>query len=187
TTDVPVDRIQPDPKPSEMEIEFILEAARGYLEVAPSRADVLAGFAGLRPLVGAGLQGETRTLSREHSILIEHGNLISIAGGKWTTYRRMAVDALGQASKRGLIPDSTSSTAGLQLDVDVELERAREAAEGSRGLNGSAVEHYARQAMQFEQARAADDILDRRLRIGVTDDRAADAIRAAVARMKIGP
>lgn len=187
TTDVPLDRVEPDPKPSEAEIEFILEAARGYLEVAPVRADVLASFAGLRPLVGAGPQGETRTLSREHSILIEHGNLISIAGGKWTTYRRMAVDALGQASKRGLIPNATSVTAELRLDVDAELERAREAAEDFRGPAGSAVEHYAQQAVRFEQARAAVDILDRRLRIGMTDDAVASTARAAIARTDISP
>lgn len=173
TTDISVDFAEPDPQPSEKEIEFILEAARGYLESAPSRTDVMASFAGLRPLISAGVSGETRTLSREHSILVEHRNLVSIAGGKWTTYRRMAEDTLDQAMKRGLLSELRCATSDLRLDVDPELERAASDGEAAFVAGLSATTRYSHLSKQFEQTRTADDFLKRRLRIGMTDFRAA--------------
>ncbi len=118
TTDVPVDGPAWDPKPSESEIEFILETARGYLSTPPSRADVLSAFAGLRPLFSPGAHGATKTISREHAIVIEHGNLLTVTGGKWTTYRRMALDALAQATRRGLLDERPCTTENLRLAID---------------------------------------------------------------------
>lgn len=180
TTEVAVDCVDTHPQTSEEEIEFILDEARGYLESAPGREAVLASFAGLRPLIGAGPRGETRTLSREHSILIEHGNLVSIAGGKWTTYRRMADDALGKAIERGLLVHVPCTTSGLRLDVDSALEFARSTAEAARTPDLSSVTHYAQQSVQFEQARTFEDILDRRLRIGMSDNAAAKQLRDVI-------
>ena len=142
TTDVPVDGPAWDPKPSESEIEFILETARGYLSTPPARADVLSAFAGLRPLFSPGAHGATKTISREHAIVIEHGNLLTVTGGKWTTYRRMALDALAQATRRGLLDERPCTTENLRLAIDPELETAHRAAEivgRARRCGGSAV------------------------------------------------
>jgi glycerol-3-phosphate dehydrogenase len=171
TTDVPVDGPSWDPRPSESEIEFILETARGYLSAPPSRSDVLAAFAGLRPLFSPGAHGATKTISREHAIVIEHGNLLTVTGGKWTTYRRMALDALGQATRRGLLDERPCSTESLRLSIDPMLETAHRAAESSaaRG-DAQGVQSYLRLAVEREQARRPEDLLARRLRVGLLQD-----------------
>jgi glycerol-3-phosphate dehydrogenase len=171
TTDVPVDGPAWDPKPSESEIEFILETARGYLSSPPTRADVLSAFAGLRPLFSPGAQGATKTISREHAIIIEHGNLLTVTGGKWTTYRRMALDALAQATRRGLLDARPCTTERLRLAIDPELESAHRAAESSaaRG-DAQGLQPYLRLAVEREQALRAEDLLARRLRVGLLRD-----------------
>jgi glycerol-3-phosphate dehydrogenase len=171
TTDVPVDGPAWDPKPSESEIEFILETARGYLDQPPSRGDVLSAFAGLRPLFSPGAHGATKTISREHAIVIEHGNLLTVTGGKWTTYRRMALDALAQATRRNLLDERPCTTERLRLAIDPALEDAHRAAETSaaRG-DAQGVRSYLRLAVEREQARRADDLLARRLRVGLLQD-----------------
>jgi glycerol-3-phosphate dehydrogenase len=171
TTDVPVDGPAWDPKPSESEIEFILETARAYLSTPPSRADVLSAFAGLRPLFSPGAHGATKTISREHAIVIEHGNLLTVTGGKWTTYRRMALDALAQATRRGLLDERPCTTEGLRLAIDPGLEAAHRAAEVSAAHGDAAgLQAYLRLAVEREQARRAEDLLARRLRVGLLQD-----------------
>jgi glycerol-3-phosphate dehydrogenase len=171
TTDVPVDGPAWDPKPSESEIEFILETARGYLSTPPSRADVLSAFAGLRPLFSPGAHGATKTISREHAIVIEHGNLLTVTGGKWTTYRRMALDALAQATRRGLLDERPCTTENLRLAIDPHLESAHRAAESSAARGDAAgLDAYLRLAVEREQARRAEDLLARRLRVGLLQD-----------------
>ncbi len=171
TTDVPVDGPAWDPKPSEAEIEFILETARGYLSTPPMRADVLSAFAGLRPLFSPGAHGATKTISREHAIVIEHGNLLTVTGGKGTTYRRMALDALAQATRRGLLDERPCRTETLRLAIDPILETAHRAAESSAARGDApGVQSYLRLAVEREQARRADDLLSRRLRVGLLQD-----------------
>ena len=101
TTDVAANGATWEPEASDAEVEFIVDTARGYLQAPPSAADVLATFAGLRPLFSPRAAKATKTISREHAIVIEHGNLITVIGGKWTTYRKMALDALDQAVRVG--------------------------------------------------------------------------------------
>jgi glycerol-3-phosphate dehydrogenase len=171
TTDVPVEGPAWDPKPSESEIEFILETARGYLSMPPSRDDVLAAFAGLRPLFSPHAHGATKTISREHAIVIEHGNLLTVTGGKWTTYRRMALDALGQATQRGLLDARPCTTEHLRLAIDPAIEAAHRAAEQSAARGDSTgLAAYLRLAVEREQARRTEDLLARRLRIGLLQD-----------------
>jgi glycerol-3-phosphate dehydrogenase len=182
TTDVPVEGPQWEPIPSAAEIEFILETARGYLATAPVRSDVLATFAGLRPLFAPHPEGATRTISREHEIVIEHGNFVTVTGGKWTTYRRMALDALEQAARIGLIDKRPCTTATLRLAVDPTLERAHQGAEQAAALGAAPhVLSYARLAHRYEQARSVDDVLLRRLRIGLLDEGALRALRPSLA------
>lgn len=171
TTDVPVDRPAWDPKPSDSEIEFILETARGYLSAAPTRADVLASFAGLRPLFSPHAHGSTKTISREHAIVIEHVNLLTVTGGKWTTYRRMALDALAQAARRGLLDERPCRTETLRLAIDPGLESAHQAAESSAARGDTlGISPYLRLAVEREQARRPEDLLARRLRVGLLHD-----------------
>lgn len=175
TTDVPADEAIWDPQPTPQEIDFIVETARGYLRDAIAPADITNTFAGLRPLVAKGTTGATKTLSREHSIIIEQDNLVTVTGGKWTTYRRMAVDALAQAVRRGLLPDAPANTESLHLDVDAGLEAAQAVAE-SAAADLPAVRLYRDLAFRHEQARSPQDLLCRRLRLGLVDRAAAERL-----------
>lgn len=103
TTDTPVDEIAAEPIPLEEEIDFILAHAARYLTKDPSRADVKSIFAGLRPLVKSSAK-KTAEISRDHSILISDAGLISIVGGKWTTYRKMAEDVVNTAAIHAQLP-----------------------------------------------------------------------------------
>src|SRR5262245_30040165 len=115
TTDTPINHVALDPIPLEAEIEFILSTARQYLEKAPTRSDVLSAFAGIRPLVGAGNGGNTATLSRDHTIHIDNSGLLTIAGGKWTTYRNMAEDGVDQAATLGRLDERPCVTKELHV------------------------------------------------------------------------
>lgn len=99
TTDTPVDDVSLEPRAQEDEIEFILKHAAQYLTKDPTRQDVQSVFAGLRPLVKArDEQGKkTASLSRDHTLMVNPSGLVTIAGGKWTTYRKMAEDVVDQA------------------------------------------------------------------------------------------
>jgi glycerol-3-phosphate dehydrogenase len=98
TTDTAVERVELEPAPMEEEIEFLITHAARYLTKDPTRKDVLSVFAGLRPLITAEDVMETAALSRDHSLSISRSGLVTIAGGKWTTYRKMAEDTVKQAA-----------------------------------------------------------------------------------------
>ncbi len=115
TTDTAVDAIQLEPRPMEEEIDFILTNAAQYLTKQPSRSDVLSVFAGLRPLVKVGDAKSTAALSRDHTILISNSGLLTIAGGKWTTYRKMAQDAVDQAETMAGFEERRCTTEHLQI------------------------------------------------------------------------
>ncbi len=99
TTDTPRPVHSLEPRALDEERNFVLEHARKYLTTDPTEADVLSIFAGLRPLVKAGGGGSTAALSRDHTIAVSSSGLITITGGKWTTYRQMAEDVVNQAEK----------------------------------------------------------------------------------------
>ena len=99
TTDTPVDAASVEPRALEEEIEFVLETAGRYLTRQPTRADVKAVFVGLRPLVKG--EGKTSALSRDHVIHVDTSGLLTITGGKWTTYRHMAEDCVDHAITLG--------------------------------------------------------------------------------------
>ncbi|MCA1802132.1 MAG: glycerol-3-phosphate dehydrogenase/oxidase, partial [Rhodothermaceae bacterium] len=98
TTDTPVDKPELEPIALEEEIEFVLKHATQYLTGNPTRKDVRSVFAGLRPLVKAEGASDTASLSRDHTLIISLTGLVTITGGKWTTYRKMAQDVVDQAS-----------------------------------------------------------------------------------------
>ncbi|MBA2881673.1 glycerol-3-phosphate dehydrogenase [Desulfosalsimonas propionicica] len=98
TTDTMVDEILDEPRPLENEIEFLISHAAQYLTKDPDASDVLSIFAGLRPLVNQGDGDSTAALSRDHTIYISRSGLVTITGGKWTTYRKMAEETIDQAA-----------------------------------------------------------------------------------------
>jgi glycerol-3-phosphate dehydrogenase len=115
TTDTPVQEPVLEPRPFDSEIEFVLETAGLYLHKAPTRADVLSVFAGIRPLVRSGENATTSALSRDHTIYIDPSGLVTAAGGKWTTYRHMAEDTVNHAAELARLPDRPCMTRTLRI------------------------------------------------------------------------
>src|SRR5215813_5358827 len=99
TTDTPVPAVVAEPRPLEEEVSFLLDHASRYLARDPRREDVLSVYVGLRPLLRHEGTGTTAKLSRDHSIFESRSGLVTIVGGKWTTYRRMAEDVVDHAAK----------------------------------------------------------------------------------------
>jgi glycerol-3-phosphate dehydrogenase len=116
TTDVEKQHAELEPLAEEHEVEYILETARRYMEKEPRRSDVLAVFTGLRPLAAPTSEGKkTKEISRGHKILISPGGLITLTGGKWTTYRKMAEDVVNIAASRANLPQKESVTHELKI------------------------------------------------------------------------
>jgi len=115
TTDTPISEPALEPNPFDHEIEFILETAGRYLSRQPERKDVLSIFVGIRPLVKAGGAGSTSQLSRDHTIHIDNSGLLTICGGKWTTYRNMAEDCVDSAITLGKLDDIPCTTKKLRI------------------------------------------------------------------------
>jgi glycerol-3-phosphate dehydrogenase len=115
TTDTPVENATLEPRPFDEEIEFILETAGRYLKKPATRADVLSVFVGIRPLVRSGAGGNTASLSRDHTIHIDPSGLLTIACGKWTTYRHMAEDCVDHAATLARLPEKPCVTKNLNV------------------------------------------------------------------------
>ena len=119
TTDTPIAAPTLEPIAMELEIEFILVTAGQYLTKTPTRDDVLSVFAGIRPLVRTTsvASGTIRTaaLSRDHVIHIDRSGLVTVAGGKWTTYRHMAEDCVDQAATLAQLPERPCVTHHLHI------------------------------------------------------------------------
>ncbi len=119
TTDTPVNEIIPEPVPLQEEIEFILTHMARYLTKDPQPADIKSMFAGLRPLV-KGKAGKTAAIARDHLITMGASGLITVTGGKWTTYRLMAEDAVDFAVKNFELDAGKCVTENLMLYGCVE-------------------------------------------------------------------
>jgi glycerol-3-phosphate dehydrogenase len=115
TTDTPIAQATLEPRPLEAEIEFVLETAGRYLRRPITRADVKSVFVGIRPLVRSGDATNTSALSRDHTIHIDASGLLTIAGGKWTTYRNMAEDCVNQAAVLARLPEKPCATQHLNV------------------------------------------------------------------------
>jgi glycerol-3-phosphate dehydrogenase len=162
TTDTPVATVSLEPVAMEPEIEFLLSTASRYLARDPTRADIKSVWAGIRPLVKASAATSTAALSRDHTIHVSQSGLITIAGGKWTTYRRMAKDAVNHAAMLAELEDRECVTAELPI---------HRPAAGDEVLR----------AVREEMARTAEDVLARRTRLLMVDAKAAIAKAPAVA------
>jgi glycerol-3-phosphate dehydrogenase len=115
TTDTPLAAASVEPRALDEERDFVLEHARKYLATDPTDADVLSIFAGLRPLVKAGDAGDTAALSRDHTIVVSESGLVTITGGKWTTYRKMGEDVIDHAEMIAGVENKRSHTETLQI------------------------------------------------------------------------
>jgi glycerol-3-phosphate dehydrogenase len=115
TTDTPIDAPLLEPVAFDQEVGFMLETAALYLAKKPTRADILSVWAGVRPLVKSGDGKNTAALSRDHTVHIDQSGLLSIAGGKWTTYRNMAQDAVNQAATLADLPEKNCVTKTLNI------------------------------------------------------------------------
>jgi len=164
TTDTPIPSATLEPEAQSQEIDFILETARDYLAKRPTRADVLSVFTGIRPLVKASDVSNTAALSRDHTIEISSSGLLTIAGGKWTTYRHMAEDAVDHAIVLGHLDERQCVTRGLRIR--------------DPGPHEDSAAWFAR----HEMARTVEDVLARRTRLLFLDARTALAKAPHVAR-----
>ena len=205
TTDTAIDQPSYEPLPLEEEIEFVLETAREYLTRPPSRNDVLSVYVGIRPLVSApgGGEGKTSALSRGHTIHIDDSGLMTVVGGKWTTYRHMAEDCVDHAITLGSLPDTPCATADLQIhgyhqspkelgnlavygtDAEGIREIVSENAAFGEALHPD-LPYIAAEvvwSVRHEMSRTLDDALARRTRALLLNARAAVAIAGRVARL----
>lgn len=206
TTDTPIDAATLEPVAMEHEIDFILSTAANYLARAPTRADVLSMFAGVRPLVKHGGSRATSALSRDHSVHIDANGLLTITGGKWTTYRNMAQGCVDQAATLAQLPEVDCKTRALNIhgwhphaekfgalsvygtDAAAVLEIARADPSLATRLHprlttvGAEIVWHARS----EMARTLEDVLARRSRALFLDARAAIEMAPQAARILAG-
>src|SRR5215475_14527015 len=116
TTDTPIQEPSYEPRPFEQEIQFILDTAALYLSRPPQRKDVLSVYVGIRPLVkSSGPGAKTSALSRDHTIHVDNSGLLTITGGKWTTYRHMAEDCVDHAITLGRLREEPCVTKTLKI------------------------------------------------------------------------
>jgi glycerol-3-phosphate dehydrogenase len=115
TTDTPIPTSPMEPSPKAAEVEFVLKTAAEYLQKPPTREDVLSVYTGIRPLVKSGDSGNTAALSRDHTIHVDKSGLLTITGGKWTTYRHMAEDCVDHAATLADLPDRACVTKNLNI------------------------------------------------------------------------
>lgn len=203
TTDIPVGTVALDVAPTRAEIDTIIAEANTYLECPLTRADALAAFAGLRPLV-SGKASTTAALSREHFIDVSKTGVVTVAGGKWTTYRKMAQDAIDVAQRTAGLGAAPCRTANLPLHGSPGLTESSDtkyAAYGADRAQLLALERsdpqlaaaldsrlpYTRAEVVFaardEMARTVDDVLARRTRALFLNAAAATAAAGEVARL----
>ena len=188
TTETPVQEAQLEPRPLAQEIEFLITHAARYLTQHPTSRDVLSAFAGLRPLIQAHRKQSSALLSRDHLVLVSPSGLVSITGGKWTTYRKMAEDTVDRAARVAGLPVRRCRTAGLGLagQTPEASERSRkESVEASELLHPELPYRVADviRGVREEMARRVEDVLARRTRLLVLDARASIELAPKVARL----
>jgi glycerol-3-phosphate dehydrogenase len=206
TTDLAVDAPSLEPRPLDEEVDFILTNAARYMSKPPTRSDVLSAFAGLRPLVAAGDGDETSKLARDHVVMVSDSGLVTVTGGKWTTYRKMAQDAVDQAAMvAGLVvrPCATENlrihgwlkqvdpsdplhvygSDGPQLQKLID-DKKKLAAPVHEDLPLTAAQVV--WAVRHEMARTVEDVLARRTRCLLLDARASIEAAPAVAKLMAG-
>ncbi|WP_185868638.1 glycerol-3-phosphate dehydrogenase/oxidase [Blattabacterium cuenoti] len=129
TTDTFLDKCVLDPIPLEKEINFILKTFKQYFLIRPNKNDILSAFSGLRPLFVSSdhdMKNKTKDISRTHKLMVNDSGLISIIGGKWTTYRKMAEDTIDKAIEIGGLNKKPSLTKNLKIYGSHSFSKKRE-------------------------------------------------------------
>ncbi len=198
TTDTPQDDFPLDPRPTRQDIAFILDTAGRYLVRKPGLGDIKSAWAGLRPLVRHSGEdpSNTKRISREHTILVSPRGLVTVTGGKWTTYRAMAEDVLDTCFRSGLLPSRPggvtrhlrlvgappvgakcpplSAPLGLHL-YGSDAATIMTLPGDDREILPAFTEAMVRFAARYEMARSVEDVLARRSRWLFLDAAAASA------------
>lgn len=200
TTDEAVERSSMEPRAMASERNFLMEHIGMYMGRRPRAEEILSVWSGLRPLVRKG-SGSTSKLSRDHTILVRPSGLVTVTGGKWTTYRRMGEDAINRAAEVGGLRQEPSRTASLRLhgwtrdlpasDSDrvygSDLPQVQELCANDSSLDAPlhpALPYKMREvvwAARHEMARSVEDVLARRTRALFLNARAALEAAPAVA------
>ncbi len=180
TTDTPVNSASLEPGILDTEIGFILETAGEYLKTRPTRSDIKSAFAGIRPLVSRANARNTASLSRSHEMFVDASGLITITGGKWTTYRRMAEEAVNKAASVGRVRKAECVTATLGIESNIA-----EAGELLLAELPYTVADVVR-AVESEMARTVEDVLARRTRALFLNAHAAIEMAPKVAEIVAG-
>jgi len=203
TTDTKVAEASLDPLPLEEEIEFVLETAGRYLRRPLARSDVKSVFVGIRPLVRSGDAASTSALSRDHTIHIDRSGLLTLTGGKWTTYRNMAEDCVNQAATLARLPEKPCPTHGLNIHgfhrqaskfgslavYGSDALPIQDLMRSEPGLQAplhpalSSCEAEVVWAARFEMARTVEDVLARRTRALFLEAQAAIDVAPRVAEL----
>jgi len=203
TTDTPKEKPVTEPIAQEDEIDFILEQAGEYLSIQPERGDVLSIFAGLRPLVNLKHGTTSKKIARDHKIFTSDSGLVTIAGGKWTTYRRMAMDTIDTFVDQKRLPKKESETETLHLHgylskLDPEDPKStygsnlgtlrsiiEESAEYEAYFSESLSYRFAEvaYACRHEMAQRVEDVLSRRTRTLLLDAKKAVELAPQVAKI----
>lgn len=194
TTDQEVDTLTLDPIPEKSEIQFILETASRFLEDAPKEKDVLSVFAGLRPLVDTDSGGLSKAISRGHKVIVSQSGLITISGGKWTTYRKMGEDTIARGIAIANLEHKKSVTQNLSLFGSMVIEEDDEDVLDVYGIEAKMIRALCKEnpslgeliherlpyiqaqviwACRYEMARTIEDVLARRVRALFLDAHAA--------------
>jgi glycerol-3-phosphate dehydrogenase len=202
TTDIPTPNIVLEPRAMEEEIDFLLRHASHYLSRPVNRSDVQSIYAGQRPLVNSGHGEKTSALSRDHVVVTSKSKLVSITGGKWTTYRQMGEDAVNHLEDVGGFTRRKSVTADLHLHG--YLEKAPEDPHHVYGTDFDRIAQLVKDdpqlaqllhkrlpyqaaevvwAARSEMARTVEDVLARRTRSLLLDARASQDAAPEVARL----
>lgn len=188
TTDTPRHDLSREPDPYAEELEFILRESARYLTRAPTRADIKSIWVGLRPLVKPPKDehGNTKAISREHTVLVSKSKMVTVTGGKWTTYRAMAEDVLKHCVDAKLLPARQAcvtanlplvgAQAGRKVDHPMyeapglkaygdEADEVAQLPGAEQALGGGLTEAMVRFAVRYEYARTVEDVLARRSRL----------------------
>ncbi len=205
TTDTPIAEASLEPQALESEIEFILKTASQYLTRAPQRADVRSVFAGLRPLAAVnGTSGRTKEVSRSHKIMVAASGLVTILGGKWTTFRKMAEEAIDQVETVANWPHQPSVTSKLRIHAATNSTSASTASLRNYGTDAAHIQALVAAqpelgeylsvtlniikaqviwAVRAEMARTVEDVLSRRVRALLLDARESIRLAPETARL----
>jgi glycerol-3-phosphate dehydrogenase len=202
TTDTPIKSASDEPRALDKEIEFLLSHASRYLSKPVTPADVRSIYAGLRPLVKVGDDENTKSLSRDHTIMVSPSGLTTITGGKWTTYRHMGEDVINKVAAAANLPETPSRTKSLKLrgatrealpdarrvygtDIIALDALCASVPSGNRPMHPDLPYRLGEVvwAARYEQARTVEDVLARRMRALLLNARASIEAAPDVARL----